>query len=629
MLIQEVYFKNIFNTVREAILILDENLRVLSANRSFYTIFKVNPEETAGCLLYDLGNRQWDIPELRVLLENILPKKTTVDDYEIEHNFESIGKKTMLLNACKIIEEKIGLPRILLAIEDITERKQLEGLLTESEERYRRVFETASDGIVLLEKREGNITHSNPAAEKMLGYSKEECIGKNLQDIGVSIDMSDFPAMIRLLSKSGIINYNDVPIRTKSGQNMFADLYMVDRARLAQCNIRDVTGRKKLEEQLLQSQKMESIGTLAGGIAHDFNNILTAIIGYASVMKMKMPEDDPFRTYLEHILTSSERAAVLTQSLLAFSRKQISNPEPVNLNEIIRKAEKFLSRVIGEDIELKMTLSDNGLTVMADTGQIEQVLMNLATNARDAMPKGGTLIIETGVTELDVDFLKIHEYGKPGMYAVITVTDTGHGMDENTRQRIFEPFFTTKEVGKGTGLGLSMVYGIIKQHNGYINCYSESGKGTTFKIYLPLFESKPVSKTVTEGAAVAVPTGGTETILLAEDEESVRRLMKEVLEEDGYKVIEAADGEEAVNKFMENKDRIDILLLDVVMPKMNGREAYERIKRIKPDIKLLMASGYPADFISQKGIIEEGLNFIVKPMSPTKLLKKVRDTLDK
>ncbi|MFA4827638.1 MAG: sigma 54-interacting transcriptional regulator [Thermodesulfovibrionales bacterium] len=250
MLIQEDYFKNIFNTVREAILILDENMRVLSANRSFFTIFKVDSANTIGSLLYDLGNGQWNIPYLRVLLEDILPKNDTVDDYEIEHNFESIGHKTMLLNACKIREKKNDLPIILLAIEDITERKRLEDLLTESEERYRRIFETASDGIVLLEKREGNIAHVNPAAEKMLGYPKEECLGKNLQDIGVSLDMSDFPTIMQTLAKSGIINYDDVPVKTKSGQYIDTDIYLVDRARLAQCNIRNVTERKRDEETL-------------------------------------------------------------------------------------------------------------------------------------------------------------------------------------------------------------------------------------------------------------------------------------------------------------------------------------------------------------------------------------------
>src|SRR4030066_1634602 len=250
MLIQEDYFKNIFNTVREAILILDENMRVLSANRSFFNIFKVDTASTIGSLLYDLGNGQWNIPELRGLLEDILPKNDTVDDYEIEHNFQSIGQKTMLLNACKIREKKDDHSIILLAIEDITERKRLEDLLIESEERYRRLFETANDGILLLEKHEGKVTHANTAATEMLGYSKEECIGKKLQDIGVSLDKGDFQKIMQTLDKSGIIYYDDVPVKTKAGQYIDTDIYMVDRARLVQCNIRDITERKQTEEEL-------------------------------------------------------------------------------------------------------------------------------------------------------------------------------------------------------------------------------------------------------------------------------------------------------------------------------------------------------------------------------------------
>lgn len=254
MLIHEDYFKNIFNTVREAILILDENMRVLSANRSFFTIFKVDAANTIGSLLYDLGNGQWDIPHLRVLIEDILPKNDTVDDYQIEHIFESIGRKTMLLNACKIREKKDDLPIILLAIEDITERKRLEDLLTESEERYRRIFETASDGILLLEKHGGHIVHANPASEKMLGYSKGEYIGKKLEDIGIPIDMSDFPAIMQSLKKCGILNYDDVEVNTKSGYSINTDIYLVDRASLAQCNIRDVTERKRAAEILAEEK---------------------------------------------------------------------------------------------------------------------------------------------------------------------------------------------------------------------------------------------------------------------------------------------------------------------------------------------------------------------------------------
>ncbi|MGC2062619.1 MAG: PAS domain S-box protein, partial [Thermodesulfovibrionales bacterium] len=571
MLIQEEYFKNIFNTVREGILVLDENMRVLSANRSFFTIFKVDSANTIGSLLYDLGNGQWNIPYLRVLLEDILPKNDTVDDYEIEHNFESIGRKTMLLNACKIIEKKSDLRIILLAIEDITERrkleeahrklaaivefaddaiigedlegiivswnrgaeiaygytareivgksisllmppshpdeykevlakiargealehyetqrrrkdgqnidvslsispvkdtsgkitsastiarditerKRLEDLLSDSEERYRRLFETASDGIVLLEKRGGNITHANPAAKKMLGYSEEECIGKGLQDVGISLDMNDFPTIMQALNRSGILNYDDVQVKTKSGQYIYTDIYMVDRARLAQCNIRDVTKHKKLEEQLRQAQKMEAVGLLAGGIAHDFNNILSAIVGYGYILQTNMNSDDPLRENVDQILVAADRAAEVTHSLLAFSRKQTLNPKPINLNGMMKRFEKLLSRLIGEDIEVSSNFTDKDLSIMADAGQIEQVLLNLATNARDAMPRGGHLTLDTQLVELDDTFMRVHGYGKPGMFAVISMSDTGSGMEKETMVKIFEPFFTTKEVGKG------------------------------------------------------------------------------------------------------------------------------------------------------------------------------------
>ncbi|MEW6739751.1 MAG: ATP-binding protein [Nitrospirota bacterium] len=395
----------------------------------------------------------------------------------------------------------------------------------------------------------------------------------------------------------------------------------------------DVTDRKRAEDesailkaQLGQAQKMEAIGRLAGGIAHDFNNILTAIIGYGSLLKTNMDREDPLVAYVEQILSSSERAANLTQQLLAFSRKQIISPKPVNLNEVIKRTEKLLLRLIGEDIELKTILADKDLTAMADSGQIEQVLMNLATNARDAMPHGGLLTIETELVELDKEYIKTHAVETPGIYARISVTDTGIGMDEKTRERIFEPFFTTKEFGKGTGLGLAIVYGIIKQHNGYINVYSEPGKGTTFRIYIPLI--KPEFKEA-ESIVLPAPKGGTETILAAEDDAEVRRLTKEVLENFGYKVIEAVNGVDAINKFIENKDRIQFLLFDLIMPKKNGKEAYEEIRKIMPDIKVLFTSGYPADIIHEKGVLEEGINFISKPVSPDDLLRKVREVLDK
>jgi len=627
MFIQEDHFKNIFNTVREAMLVLDENMRVLSANRSFFTIFKVDSADTIGSLLYDLGNGQWNIPHLRVLLEDILSKNDTVDDYEIEHTFESIGHKTMLLNACKIREKKNELPIILLAIEDITVRKRLEDLLTESEERYRRIFETANDGIVLLEKREGTITKVNPAAGKMLGYSEEECIGKKLQDIGVSLDMSDFPTIMQALDRSGIINYDDVQVRTKSGQYIDTDIYMVDRAKLAQCNIRDVTKRKKLEEQLLQAQKMEAVGLLAGGIAHDFNNSLSAIVGYGYLLQTKMNSDDPLRENVDQILVSADRAAEVTHSLLAFSRKQMLNPKPVNMNAIMKRFEKMLSRLIGEDIELTTDFTDKEVISMADAGQIEQVLMNLATNARDAMPQGGHLTLVTQLVELDDAFIRVHGYGEPGMFAVISVSDTGSGMGKETLAKIFEPFFTTKEVGKGTGLGLAMAYGIIKQHNGYINVNSEPEKGTTFRIYLPAI--KTTAEAIVKIAIEPLPSQGNETILVAEDDRALRELFSTVLQEYGYNVILAEDGEDAIRNYAENKDTIQLAMLDMIMPKKNGKEAYDGIKKIRPDIKTLFSSGYTADRINKASMLKDGFDFIMKPVAPKDLLRKIREVLDK
>jgi nitrogen-specific signal transduction histidine kinase len=389
---------------------------------------------------------------------------------------------------------------------------------------------------------------------------------------------------------------------------------------------RDITEHRQLEAQYLQAQKMESIGTLAGGIAHDFNNILSAIIGYGHVALMKMAEDDPQRHNIESMLEGADRAAYLTKSLLLFSRKQITERKPVELNEVVRKVEKFLRRVIGEDIECKTVLSETPLAILADSYQLEQVLMNLATNARDAMRAGGVFTILTEQVNLDEDFTVAHGYGKPGVYALMTLSDAGMGMDENTRKRIFEPFFTTKEVGKGTGLGLAVVYGIIKQHDGFINVYSEPGKGTTFRIYLPLVapESIEEAKTYEEEA----PSRGTETVLLAEDDEDLRKLSRTVLTDHGYTVIEAVDGEEAVKKFMENKDRVQLLLFDLIMPKMNGKEACDEIRRIKPDIKVIFSSGYAPDMLDQKTLLGEGAAMILKPVSPKAILRKVRSVLD-
>jgi PAS domain S-box-containing protein len=381
-----------------------------------------------------------------------------------------------------------------------------------------------------------------------------------------------------------------------------------------------------LESQLVQAQKMEAIGQLAGGVAHDFNNILTVITGFGTLIKMAVDKHEPAKEeYIDQILSAAEKAVNLTQSLLAFGRKQTINLVPHSLNDTVADTGKLLDRLLTEDIELKIILSKEDLIIMADVTQIDQILINLAANARDAMPNGGFLSIRTEVAELDDEFIKAHGYGVQGEYALISVLDTGIGMDKATKEHIFEPFFTTKEMGKGTGLGLATVYGIVKQHNGYISVNSEPGHGTTFFVYLPLVNSGRTDETLPSEKI----KGGSETVLVVEDNELVRKLTTEILRAHGYTTFVAVDGEDAVKVFMENQEKVDLILLDVVMPKKNGKEVYEEIKRIHPDIRVIFTSGYTGDIILDKGIKGDTVDLISKPMSPNGLLKKVREVLDR
>jgi CheY-like chemotaxis protein len=348
-------------------------------------------------------------------------------------------------------------------------------------------------------------------------------------------------------------------------------------------------------------------------------------MGFCTLAQMHTKADSPAYHYLDDILSVSDRVTNITKSLLAFSRKQIADIRPIDLNKTAGIMGKLLLNLIGENIRLRLNLVDKDLVIMGDSGQIDQVLMNLATNARDAMPNGGDLIISTGEAELDIEFIRTHGYGTCGKYALLTVEDTGAGFDAKTKERIFEPFFTTKEVGKGTGLGLSVSYGIVQQHNGFIDVYSEAGNGTVFKIYLPLIEEKAASMKAKEQLPL---DGGNETILLVEDEPSVRKAIKVMLESYGYNVIEAENGNEALDKFRGHKDIIRLAILDVIMPGKNGKETYDEMRSIAPDIKAIFTSGYDSDVLTDKRILEEGVEFISKPASPRELLHKIRTLLD-
>ena len=515
---------------------------------------------------------------------------------------------------------------------DFAERKRAEQALAQSEEKYRSLVDNINIGIFRCTgSLSGRFLQVNPAMVTIFAYgSVDEFMAVPL------VDLLQNPAgresFLEKLRRRRFLKDKELAMRKKDGTPIWvscsATVQYDDDGAITWIDgvLEDVTERKKLEHQLRQSQKMEAVGTLAGGIAHDFNNIITAIVGYGSILKMKLADNPPLLRYIEQILASTERGTNLTQSLLAFSRKQLIKPRPVNLNTLVRNTENLLSRLIGEDIELATNLTDADLYIMADGTQIEQVLINLATNARDAMPDGGYLSITTEFAEAQKGSSGMGDFLAPGRYALISVSDTGEGMDEKTRQRIFEPFFTTKEFGKGTGLGLAIVYGIIKQHNGEISVYSEPGKGTSYRIYLPLIT--PGGEEIEPAGTAPLPRGGTETLLLAEDELEVRKSTKEFLEQFGYRVITAKDGNDAVEKYLAAQDEIRLIILDVIMPKKNGKEVFEEIRKITPDIRAIFTSGYTADIIRRKGALDAGLNFLAKPVPPYELLDKIRKVLD-
>lgn len=418
------------------------------------------------------------------------------------------------------------------------------------------------------------------------------------------------------------VSVEPIPVQTRDEIGQLATAF---NGMTAALRIREAE-KQHLEEQLRHSQKMEAVGTLAGGIAHDFNNILQAIIGYGSLLKMKSESTSPLRHYVDLILSAAERAAQLTRGLLAFSRKQIINPKTADLNDLVKNIQKLLGHVIGEDIDMQVRLAEGRLMVMMDPGQLDQVLMNLATNARDAMPHGGTLTISTALVNLDSEYLTASSHDpKPGTYAMIQCEDTGVGMDEKTKERIFDPFYTTKEVGRGTGLGLSTVYGIVKQHEGYIEVDTAPGAGATFRIFFPIVDAKP--EVIEDSESASDEVRGAETVLVAEDDWAVRKLIRSILEEFGYKVIEAANGKDAVSQFIDHKADISLMLFDVVLPKMSGRQAYDKIRDIRPDVPVIFISGYPDRQFDS--VPREPVPFVAKPISPTDLLKKVRQTLDR
>lgn len=525
-----------------------------------------------------------------------------------------------------------GRLHLMAILRDITEKKRIELAMRESERKYKDLsqeFNALLDAIpdpILLQSPGLEIVWANRAAmshfsEVVENLEERHCF-KLLHQISTPHEgcpvlesfATGMPAKAIIPMTDRVWEIRAVPVKNESG----AIVNVIEIGR-------DITEMKKLEQQLLHAQKMEAVGQLSGGIAHDFNNVVTAIIGYGNLILMKLSEDDPARHFAEQILVTADRAAELTQGLLAFSRKRVLNMKPVQLNDIIGGFRNFLGRIIGEQIVISTDLLEDPVFVYADSSQIEQVLMNLATNARDAMPDGGTIAISLETRELDDAFIRTHGYGESGKYACILVSDTGVGMDEETVKKIFEPFFTTKEAGKGTGLGLSIAYGIVKSHNGYILAYSTPGSGTTFEVYLPTIknvEQRPEIPHYHE------PKGGHETILIAEDDSPVREITAKLLTGYGYSVIEAEDGDDALRKFAEAQSPVQLMILDVLMPGKGGREVAEVLRRLSPEVKVLFTSGYPLDLLVNKYILPENVDFFIKPIAPRELLRKVREVLE-
>ena len=623
----EAVLRQVIDLVPHSIYAKDRASRFILVNRRSAELMGTTPQEAVGKTQAELTPRE---EEARALVDEDLEVITSGRPiYGKERTWTAPDGRTYAEDISKIpFSSSLSKGTAVLGISvDITERKRAEA----ERERLMSAIEQAAEA-VLITDAEATIRYANPAFERITGYTRDEAIGQNPRILkSGEHDNVFYKRMWDTLTRGE--TWSGQFINKKKDGTLFTEEATISPVRDASGKTtnyvavkRDITQEIKLEGQLRQAQKMEAVGQLAGGVAHDFNNLLQAILGYGDLALDEAGADSPVRASVEEILKAGKRAKTLVRQLLAFSRRQVLKMKDVDLNDVIANLMKMIRRVIGEHITLDTVAGHDLGIVRADPGQIEQILMNLCVNARDAMPDGGTITIETENVRIDEAFCETHSWAEPGRYALLSVTDTGCGMDEKTLRSVFEPFFTTKGLGTGTGLGLSTVYGLVKQHGGMVHVYSEVGKGTTFKVYLPLIERS--AAIVGDRIKAPVP-GGTETILLAEDDDMVRKLTTTILRHGGYTVLAASDGEEALRVFEDHADEINLVLLDVVMPKLGGRAVCERIRHVRPDLRFLFTSGYSMNAIHTNFVLDEGLQLIQKPCQRDDLLRKVRDVLDK
>ncbi len=640
----EHYFRSLLFNIHEDILVIDRDYKVTDVNNTLLVTVGLKREEVIGRHCYEIlhdynqpCSRYGEQCSLQAVFDSGNP-------YNCRHIHTRLDNQSdrskvwvdILLSPLKDVHGNVT--RVIEAMRDITDLVLTGEALRESEERHRTAIENSPDGVAIVQG--GQPLFVNQKFVEIFGYDRpEEIVGKPLCTVVPADDLNQMEEVNYERQRDGPITLrHEFKGIRKGGEPILIEVsatqitYRGEAASLVY--LRDITERKRkeqevafLQEQLRQSQKMEAIGLLAGGIAHDFGNLLAIVQGYSELSLLKLPKEGPLREDIEEVKEAAGRAKDLIGRLLAFSRRQIFQTSILDLNTILRDLEKMLRRIIGEDIELITLLASDLGKVEADPGQIEQILLNLAVNARDAMPSGGKLTIETTNIELDKTYARSHVAVKPGRYLMVSVSDTGIGMTPEVRERLFEPFFTTKQRGKGTGLGLSTVYGIVKQSGGNIWVYSEPGYGTTFKIYLPRVDEtlkQPGEKKLLEEFP-----GGNETILVVEDEEKVLKLVLQILRVQGYKVLEAPRGGDALLISKQHEGPIHLMVTDVVMPGMNGQELAKRLAPFRPEMKVLYMSAYPDNAVVHHGVLKEGVNFIQKPFTVAGLAKKVRDVLDK